>query len=90
MLLFSNPNTTIRDRRNITMKISEDNGKSWPEKYYTLLDAVVGSGYDRKEWPMGYSCKTQIDGHAAGIMYGRNRSDLVFQKVDITEVLANH
>ena len=89
LLLFFNPNTTIKDRRKITMKISEDDGKTWPEKYYTLLDAVVGSGYDRKDWPMGYSCITQINGHIAGIMYGSSRSDLVFQKVDIAEVLAN-
>jgi hypothetical protein len=71
------------------MKISEDDGRTWPEKYYTLLDAVVRGGYDRKEFPMGYSCITQINGHIAGIMYGSSRSDLVFQKVDIAEVLFN-
>lgn len=89
LLLFSNPNTTVRDRRNITLKVSVDDGKTWPQKYYTLLDAVVGAGYDRREFPMGYSCITQINGHTAGIMYGSSRSDLVFQKVDIAEVLGN-
>ena len=43
-LYFSNPNTT-RGRYNTTIKVSEDEGMTWPEKWHTLYDARLGNGY---------------------------------------------
>ena len=42
-LYFSNPNTT-RGRYNTTIKVSEDEGMTWPEKWHTLYDARLGNG----------------------------------------------
>jgi sialidase-1 len=77
ILLFSNPNST-KGRVNITLKLSFDGGNSWPEKYYTLLDAGRGSGY---------SCLTQINDHTVGILYESSQADLVFQQIDLREIV---
>lgn len=74
ILLFSNPNST-KDRRNITIKISYDNGNSWSPKTI-LLDSEFG-------W--GYSCLTQIDKSTIGILYEGSTSHLVFQKISLTD-----
>lgn len=77
ILLFSNPNT-VKGRHDITLKVSLDNGNTWPEKYYTLLDA----GYSR-----GYSCLTQIDDHRVGILYESSVADLLFQIIDLRKII---
>lgn len=79
ILLFSNPNTT-KGRYNITLKASMDEGKTWPEKYFTLLDAGEGRGY---------SCLSQIDNYHVGILYESSQADLVFQVVDLREVITD-
>jgi sialidase-1 len=43
-LYFSNPDTT-RGRYNTTIKVSEDDGMTWPEKWHTLYEARLGNGY---------------------------------------------
>ncbi|MEO5996502.1 MAG: sialidase family protein [Chitinophagaceae bacterium] len=78
ILLFSNPNTT-KGRYNITLKTSLDEGKTWPEKYFTLLDAGIGSGY---------SCLSQIDDYRVGILYESSQAQLVFQVIDLRQVMA--
>jgi sialidase-1 len=77
IVLFSNPASKY-SRRNITIKISFDDGESWPSKYYTLLDAGTGRGY---------SCMTKIDDQHIGILYEGSRADLVFQIVNLEEVI---
>lgn len=77
IVLFSNPASKY-SRRNITIKISFDDGESWPSKYYTLLDSGTGRGY---------SCMTKIDDQHIGILYEGSRADLVFQIVNLEEVI---
>lgn len=58
-LMFSNPNTT-RGRYNMTLKISEDDGMTWPEEFHTLYDSRGGSGY---------SCLAPIGDSHVGVLY---------------------
>lgn len=77
LLLFSNPNTK-KGRHHMTIKVSFDDGQTWPEKYHTLLDA--GSG-------RGYSCMTKIDDETIGILYEGSAADLVYQIVKIEDLV---
>lgn len=74
VLLFSNPDSKT-DRKNMTIKISFDDGRSWDEKKI-LLD----EGKSR-----GYSCLTSIDEETLGILYESSQADLVFQEVKLSE-----
>ncbi|MEC3878976.1 sialidase family protein [Parapedobacter sp. 10938] len=73
MLLFSNPNDK-EFRQDMTVKISHDDGNTWPENLWILLD----EGRSR-----GYSCLTTVDGHHVGILYESSQADMVFQRIDI-------
>lgn len=77
ILLFSNPNSRT-SRNNMTIKVSFDNGQSWPEKYWMLLD----EGYS-----YGYSCLTSIDENTIGILYEGGRADMVFERITLEELL---
>lgn len=77
ILVFSNPNSKS-NRDHMTIKISFDDGETWPEKYWTLLD--VGKG-------RGYSCLTSIDEQTIGILYEGSQADMVFQKISLNELL---
>ena len=77
LLLFSNPNTHS-GRFNMTIKISKDEGLTWPERDWLLLDEGRGRGY---------SCMTKIDQETIGILYEGSQADLVFEKVEISEIL---
>ena len=77
ILLFSNPNTKT-GRHHMTLKVSFDDGKSWPEKYWLLLD----EGNSR-----GYSCLTSIDENTIGILYEGSRSDMTFESIPLKEIL---
>lgn len=76
LLLFSNP-ADLYHRQNMTIKISEDEGMTWPDNYHTLIDAGKGRGY---------SCMTSIDEHTIGILYEGSQSDLIFQRVRLEEL----
>jgi len=77
ILLFSNPNSkTARDH--MTIKVSFDDGATWPEKYWMLLDEEKGRGY---------SCLTSINEETIGILYEGSQSDLIFQKVALRELI---
>lgn len=77
LLLFSNPNSkTTRDH--LTIKVSLDDGKTWPEQYWMLLD-------EKKS--RGYSCLTSIDEHTIGILYEGSQADMTFQKISLSELL---
>jgi sialidase-1 len=77
ILLFSNPNTK-KGRHHMTLKVSFDDGKTWPETYWKLLD----EGNSR-----GYSCITSIDENTIGILYEGSRADMTFESIPIKEIL---
>jgi sialidase-1 len=77
IILFSNPASKYR-RKDMTLKFSFDDGKSWASEYNTLLDEGTGRGY---------SCMTKIDDQHIGILYESSRADLVFQVINIEEIL---
>ena len=80
VVLFSNPNSKFK-REKMTIKISFDDGKTWPSEYHLLLDELVGRGY---------SCLTKIDDRNLGILYESSQADLVFQIVPIEEIIRQH
>ena len=78
-LLFLNPNSkTARDH--ITLKVSLDEGNSWPAQYWLLLDEWKGRGY---------SCITSVDSEYIGVLYESSQADMVFQKISIRELMQN-
>lgn len=78
VLLFSNPNIEENPRRRTTIKVSFDEGMSWPEKYWLLLD----EGYNR-----GYSCLTSIDENTIGIIYEGTTADMTFESIPLEELI---
>jgi sialidase-1 len=77
MLLFSNPDSKTL-RHHMTIKVSYDDGLTWPVSKKILLD----------EWKSrGYSCLTSIDNDTIGILYEGSQSDMVFQQIKLKELL---
>ncbi len=76
LLLFSNPNHHT-DRTHMTIKVSTDEGNSWPEDLQVLLNEDIG---------FGYSCLTMVDNHTVGILY-EGISNLFFQKIPLSAFL---
>lgn len=77
ILLFVNP-SNYHVRENMTLKISLDDGMTWPEELWTPLDDLRGAGY---------SSITSVDGHTIGILYESSQAQLVFQQIDLTTLL---
>ena len=78
ILLFSNPNISESPRRKTTIKVSLDDGMTWPEKYWLLLD----EGYNR-----GYSCLTSVDENTIGIIYEGSTADMTFESIPLDELI---
>ena len=76
LLIFSNPATT-RGRHHMTIKVSRDEGLTWPKQYHTLYDERAG---------FGYSCLTQINNNHVGVLYEGKRS-LRFVRFSINKLL---
>ena len=76
LLFFSNPNTT-RGRHHMTLKVSRDEGMTWPERWHTLYDERPGSGY---------STLTQIDEEHIGVLY-EGPGELYFLRYGIEELM---
>lgn len=76
LLLFVNPASVSR-RDNITLKVSYDDGNTWPEEKHILLDEYSGRGY---------SCITSVDENTIGILYESSQADMVFQTVSLAEI----
>ena len=76
LVFFSNPNTTS-GRHHFTMKVSDDEGMTWPEKWHTLYDERPGSGY---------STLTQIDEDQIGVLY-EGPGELYFLRFSIDELV---
>lgn len=77
LLLFSNPYDQFV-RKNMTVKASTDEGLTWSEKNFTLIDEGRGRGY---------SCLTIIDDNTVGILYEGSQADLVFQRLSLKEIM---
>ena len=77
LLLFFNP-SSISKRENFTLKMSLDDGMTWPEEYWIQFDALPGEGY---------SCMTSIDNDTIGILYEGSGANLVFQQIKVEELL---
>ena len=74
LLLFSNP-ADASDRKNLTIRLSEDGGVTWPRAL--LLDEGYG-------W--GYSCLTMIDKDTLGILYESSQAHMTFQAVKLKDI----
>lgn len=77
VLLFFNPNSTSK-RNQLTLKVSLDDGNTWPAKQFVLLDEFNGSGY---------SCITSVDNETIGVIYEGSQAHLTFEKINITEII---
>lgn len=77
LLIFSNPNT-IKDRKDITIKVSLDGGVTWLEENQLLLD----EGYS---W--GYTSLTMIDKETVGIFYEASTAHMTFQAVKLKDLV---
>lgn len=76
VLLFSNPDNK-KTRTHMTIKSSYDDGETWTGKKI-LLDELAGSGY---------SCITSIDDQHIGILYEGSQCNMVFQVINLNEIL---
>ena len=77
ILLFSNPNSTT-SRERMTIKVSLDDGKTWPKKYWLLLDQLHLSG--------GYSSLTSINNDTIGILYEGSQAQMTFESIHLSEL----
>ena len=59
LVIFSNPASTS-GRHHMTLKVSRDEGASWPEAWHTLYDQRAG---------YGYSCLTEVGEESVGVLY---------------------
>lgn len=75
-LAFFNPATT-QGRHHSTLKLSFDEGMTWPEKYHTLI-------YEPESY--GYSCLAQITPTTLGVFY-EGSGDLYFQQINLDEIV---
>lgn len=77
LLLFCNPESH-ESRHRMTLKVSFDDGESWPVERKILLDEYES---------FGYSCITSVDEATIGIFYESSQAQMVFQQVKIEEFL---
>lgn len=76
ILLFCNPES-CSERNHMTLKVSFDDGKTWPSAHKILLD----------EWDgFGYSCITSVDEKTIGILYESSQAQLVFQQISLKDL----
>lgn len=72
-LLFVNPSSDST-RNQITLKMSFDNGLTWPRDHWVLLDAWNGAGY---------SCLCAVNDSTLGVLYEGSQAQLTFQLVSL-------
>lgn len=77
IILFVNPNDhATRDK--ITLKVSFDDGMTWPEEKWIMLDQYRSAGY---------SCITSVDENTIGILYESSQANLAFLRLKLDEIL---
>jgi sialidase-1 len=79
-LLFSNPAVSAPPRRDMTLQLSTDFGRTWPRTQRVLLDAGQSAGY---------SCLTMVDDKTVGILYEGSGAHMVFQAVPLDQLLGD-
>jgi sialidase-1 len=72
VLFFSNPNSKYK-REKMTVRMSLDQGKTWPKSI--LLDQKGGA----------YSSLAMVNDRTLGILYESSVADMVFQKIKLSE-----
>ena len=77
ILLFANP-ATQDGRHHHTLRVSFDEGRTWPEDHWLLLDEGLGRGYPSI---------SPIDDEHVGIVYEGSQADVVFQRIAIADLL---
>lgn len=77
ILLFVNPES-YSERNRITLKVSYDDGNTWPDDKKIVLDEYKGRGY---------SCITSVNENTIGILYESSQADMVFQQIELSEIL---
>ncbi len=77
ILFFVNPDNN-KQRNRMTIKASLDMGLTWPADKQLLIDALTGNGYPTL---------TSIDENHLGLLYEGSQANLVFEKINIAEVL---
>lgn len=75
LLAFFNPNS-YKARNQLTLKLSFDEGNTWPKEHWLLLDEWGGAGY---------SCITTIDENTLGIVYEGSGAHLIFQQIKLSD-----
>jgi sialidase-1 len=78
VLIFSNPRHKS-SRRDMTIQLSFDDGKTWPAKHHLLLDTRGGA----------YSSLVMIDDQTLGILYESSQADLLFQRIPVADMFRN-
>jgi len=76
-LLFLNPSDHAV-RHKMTLKVSFDDGETWPEDKWILLDDYKG---------FGYSCITSVDENTIGLLYETSQANLTFQHIKLDEII---
>lgn len=77
IFLFSNP-AHDKKRQSMTIKVSKDEGRSWPAKWHTLYDERVG---------FGYSSLAPVDAQHVGVLYEGNNGYIYFLKFAYHELI---
>lgn len=76
ILLFCNPDSKT-NRDHMTVKVSFDNGNSWPDDKKIVLDERGG---------FGYSCLTSVNDSVIGVLYEGSQAQMVFQQIRLNEL----
>lgn len=76
LLLFANP-LSQKDRSHQTIRVSDDDGATWPEERRILLDEGRGRGYPSL---------ARVAADRVGIVYEGSRADVVFQVVPVSDL----
>ena len=77
VLLFANPYSQ-KGRTHHSIRVSFDEGQTWPETHRLLLDEGRGAGYPSL---------SRVDDNHVGIVYEGSGSQLVFEKLSLDELL---
>lgn len=76
LMLFSNPDSKTQ-RNRLSVKLSDDDAKTWDRYPALMLDEFNSRGY---------SCLTSVDNETIGILYESSQADMVFQTITINEL----
>ncbi len=79
LLLFSCPDSQ-KNREKMTIRVSLDEGMTWPINNQIMLDQFGGA----------YSCLSTVEKNVIGILYESSQGYLIFQKVALPELISTN